>query len=97
MHTEVYRIGLLVPFQGPAGIFGPSCVAVAAQAKRELNQVNGIDGRAVELVFIVGGRAPDMSAKDIAQRVATNRIHALTAWQISSIRQSLLPVLSNRV
>ena len=97
MHTEVYRIGLLVPFQGPAGIFGPSCVAVAEQAKRELNQVNGIDGRAVELVFIDGGRTPDIIAKDIAQLVATNRIDALTGWHISSIRKRLVPVLNNRI
>lgn len=97
MHSDGYRIGILVPFQGPAGIFGPSCVAVAEQAKGELNQANGIDGRAVELVYIDGGRQPDVIAKDIAQLVATNRIDALTGWHISSIRKRLVPLLNNRI
>lgn len=97
MHDEMYRIGLLVPFQGPAGIFGPSCVAVAEQAKLELNQTNGIDGRLVQLVFIDGGRAPENIAQEIDELVASKHIDALTGWHISSIRKRLVPLLKHRI
>ena len=33
--AEVARVGLVVPLQGPAGIFGPSCEAVAATASQD--------------------------------------------------------------
>lgn len=97
MHDHVYRIGILVPFQGPAGIFGPSCVAVAEQAKAELNAKNGIGGRAVELVFIDGGREPEEIAREVAALVDGNGIDALTGWHISSIRKRLVPILRGRI
>lgn len=97
MHDPMYRIGILVPFQGPAGIFGPSCIAVAEQAKVELNAGNGIGGRAVELVFIDGGREPDAIAEEVARLVDANSIDALTGWHISSIRKRLVPILRGRI
>lgn len=32
------RIALVIPLQGPAGIFGPSCEAVATTAVRLINE-----------------------------------------------------------
>lgn len=96
-HPDVYRIGMLVPFQGPAGIFGPSCVAVAEQAKIELNATTGIGGREIELVYIDGGQDPDTVTREVAQLVHTAGIDALTGWHISSIRKKLVPVLKNRI
>ncbi len=95
--NDVYRIGMLVPFQGPAGIFGPSCVAVAEQAKIELNATSGIGGREIELVYIDGGRDPDTITREVAALVHNGGIDALTGWHISSIRKKLVPILRNRI
>ena len=36
-HRGVFTIGLVVPIQGPAGIFGPSCELCAQLAVEEVN------------------------------------------------------------
>ena len=46
------RVGLIVPLQGPAGIFGPSCEAVAATAVRTINDT-GILGRELTIGEVV--------------------------------------------
>jgi len=43
--SNVLPIALVVPLQGPTGIYGPSCLACAELAADELNQRNGINGR----------------------------------------------------
>ena len=58
--AEKTRVGLVVPLQGPAGIFGPSCEAVAATALRAINAV-GILGRQVDIEVIDGARSRSRS------------------------------------
>lgn len=96
MHGDRYRIGILVPFQGPGGIFGPSCVAVSQQARNKLNQHSGIGGRAVELVYIDAGQRPEKIVTEVSGLVNSGSIDALTGWH-SSIRKLLVPVLRNRI
>ncbi|MGP6175277.1 substrate-binding domain-containing protein [Corynebacterium sp. A21] len=97
MSGDSYRIGMLVPFQGPGGIFGPSCVAVSEQAKNEVNQHWGIGGRLVELVYIDAGQRPEKIVAEVAQLLESGRLDAVTGWHISSIRKLLVPVLRNRI
>lgn len=97
MRCDIYRIGLLVPFQGPGGIFGPSCVTVSEQAKNELNRHMGIGGRIVELVYIDAGRRPGEIVAEVSDLVDRGQIDALTGWHISSIRKRLVPILRNRI
>lgn len=97
MHNDVYRIGILIPLQGPGGIFGPSCVAVSEQARHELNTHRGIGGRRVELIYLDAGRPPGEIVAEVAHLVSTKSIDALTGWHISSIRKLLVPVLRNRI
>lgn len=97
MHGDRYRIGMLVPFQGPGGIFGPSCVAVSEQARNELNHRSGIGGRAVELVYIDAGQRPEEVVAEVSRLVNSGGIDALTGWHISTIRKLLVPVLRNRI
>ncbi len=59
--SEVYRVGMVIPLQGPGGIFGPSCMAVSELARRELNAGAGFGGREIQLEFIDGGRDPARS------------------------------------
>ena len=56
--TEVARVGLVVPLQGPAGLFGPSCEAVAATAVRAINDA-GVLGRELAVEVIDGGAPPE--------------------------------------
>ncbi|WP_347957145.1 substrate-binding domain-containing protein [Gordonia aichiensis] len=92
-----FRIGVVIPLQGPGGIFGPSCVAVCEMARDELNRGDGVDGRRVEIVYIDGGRPPQQVAAEVARLIDTDRIDAVTGWHISSVRRLLAPLVSGRV
>ena len=47
-----FRIGLLLPMCGAAGLWAPSCISCAQVALRELNRGDGIAGRPVRLILI---------------------------------------------
>ena len=47
-----YRVALLVPLCGSAGLWSPSCIACAQVAVEELNRDGGIDGRQVQLLMV---------------------------------------------
>ena len=42
---QTLHVGLVIPLQGPAGMFGPSCEASAALAVEEINADSGALGR----------------------------------------------------
>ncbi|HET7328711.1 MAG TPA: substrate-binding domain-containing protein [Nocardioidaceae bacterium] len=90
------RIGLVVPLQGPAGIFGPSCEAVAATAVAQLNET-GVLGREVTVELIDGGAPTDDVAADVRRAVDDGSVDAITGWHISAIRHGLAPVVADRV
>lgn len=95
LHADV-RVGLVVPLQGPAGIFGPSCEAVAATALEEINR-DGLLGRRVSVEVIDGGAPPSVVAERVRRLVEARRIDAVTGWHISAVRHALAPVLADRV
>lgn len=90
------RVALVIPLQGPAGIFGPSCEAVAATALRALNE-DGILGRHVRLEIVDGGAPPPEVAAELARLLAAGRVDAVTGWHISAVREALAPVTADRV
>ena len=47
---DVLDMALVIPLQGPAGIFGPSCESCAALAAQEINAEGGVLGRELNLV-----------------------------------------------
>lgn len=94
--ASIYRIAMVIPLQGPGGIFGPSCIAVSELAMRELNAANGIGGRKVELSYVDGGQAPHRVAAEVNQLIDAGCIDAVTGWHISSVRQHLAPVVNQR-
>ena len=93
---DTIRIGLAVPLQGPAGIFGPSCEAIAELCVSELNET-GLLGRRVEIETIDAGAPPPEIAQTVAKLIDRGRIHALTGWHISSVRSHLVPVVAGRI
>lgn len=55
---EDFVVGMVLPLQGPAGIFGPSCEAVTDVAIDRINAAGGVLGRRVRPVFVDGGADP---------------------------------------
>ena len=49
---EAYRVALLIPLCGSAGLWAPSCISSAQVAVAELNATGGISGRRVQLIMI---------------------------------------------
>lgn len=95
--SDVVRIGMVVPLQGPGGIFGPSCIAVSEFACQELNARNGIAGRRVEMEYIDGGQELSRVAADVSALLDAGRIDALSGWHISSVRHHLVPIIRGRI
>lgn len=97
MEREAIRLGLAIPLQGPGGIFGPSCEAVAEMLRGQINRSAGVLGRPVELELIDAGQPVDAVARVVADLVDRGRIDALTGWHISSVREAVAPVTRGRI
>nr|WP_232666586.1 substrate-binding domain-containing protein [Pseudonocardia sp. TRM90224] len=90
-------MALVIPLQGPAGIFGPSCESCAALAMEEINAEGGVLGRELNLVPVDGGAAPDIVAKDVDALIRAGAVEAVTGWHISAVREVVAPRIDGRV
>lgn len=95
-HEELH-VGLVIPLQGPAGMFGPSCEASACLAVEEINSNAGVLGRQVRLVPIDGGQCPERVADEVDFLVSAGAIDAVAGWHISAVRQAVAPRTAGRV
>lgn len=94
---DTLPVGLVIPLQGPAGMFGPSCEASAQLAVDEINTASGVLGRELRLVLIDGGRRPERVADEVDGLVSAGAIEAVTGWHISAVRQAVAPRTAGRV
>lgn len=94
---DPFRIALVVPIQGPAGIFGPSCEAVATLAASQVNADGGLLGRPVELQVVDGGAQPRDVATELGALLDARLIDGVTGWHISAVRNQLTKVVDGRV
>ncbi|MCD2196206.1 substrate-binding domain-containing protein [Actinomycetospora endophytica] len=94
---DVLNIALVIPLQGPAGIFGPSCEACAALAVREINAEGGVLGRELNLVPVDGGASPETVALEVDALVSAGAVEAVTGWHISAVREAVAPRIRGRV
>ncbi|NRQ40088.1 substrate-binding domain-containing protein [Nonomuraea sp. NN258] len=94
---ETLSVALVIPLQGPAGIFGPSCELCARLAAEEINAGSGLLGR--ELVFTVvdGGLPPRRVAAEVDRLISAGEVDAVTGWHISAVRQAVAPRIAGRV
>lgn len=95
--SDLLKIGLAIPLQGPAGLFAPSCEAAAELAVSQLNAGGGICGRQVSLEIIEAGDSPHRVAERVRGAIAAGRIDALTGWHLSSVCQGLAEVTLGRI
>lgn len=94
---SVYAVALVVPLQGPAGIFGPSCELSAELAASEINAAGGVLGRELRLVTVDGGRSPDLVADEVDALITLGAVDAVAGWHISAVRRALAPRIAQRV
>lgn len=92
-----FRVGLCVPMRGAAGIWGPSCLASARLAERELNSDFGIGGQQCELVVVdASDESPDVGRR-LVELVDGGEVDALVGMCISSVRQRIVAAVGGRV
>lgn len=94
---DVLNMALVIPLQGPAGIFGPSCESCAALAMEEINAEGGVLGRELNLVPVDGGTAPDAVATEVDALIRAGTVEAVTGWHISAVREAVAPRIDGRV
>ena len=96
--SDEFRVGLLIPMCGSAGIWGPSCIASAEVAAYELNRRNGIAGRNVRLVLVDSAVEASTPVEGLVDGLIESRsIDAIVGMHISAVRQRLAKVVRGRV
>jgi urea transport system substrate-binding protein len=91
------NVALVVPLQGPAGIFGPSCEFCARLAAEEVNSGSGVLGREMRLIVVDGGAPPTQVADQVDALISGGVVDAVTGWHISAVRQVVAPRIAGRV
>jgi len=97
MTSQTLPVALVVPLQGPTGIYGPSCLACAELAVELVNARNGIAGREVELIVVDAGRRPEAVATEVGRLVDSGRVEAVAGWHISTVRNAIAHRIGGRV
>ncbi|MCX4767497.1 substrate-binding domain-containing protein [Streptomyces sp. NBC_01275] len=94
---SVLGVALVLPLQGPAGMFGPACELCARLAVEEVNRAGGVLGRELRLMPVDGGAPPREVADQVEALVDLGVVQGVTGWHISSVRQALAPRIAHRV
>ncbi|GGI80243.1 nitrile hydratase regulator [Shewanella hanedai] len=94
---QTVKIGVLLPFSGPIGLWGNSCEACSILAAAELNSYRGILDYKVELEFIDASVAPSAVAKEVSAKVHSGEISALVGTHTSDIRKEVAHAIRGRV
>lgn len=93
-----YRIALLIPLCGSAGIWAPSCISSAQVAVEELNRAQGLDGRKVQLIMLDAALEASIPIEEtVNDLIETESIDAIVGMHISAIRQRLSKVVRQRI
>ena len=96
--SDEFRVALLIPMCGSAGIWGPSCIASAEVAAYELNRRDGIAGRNVRLVLVDSAEEASTPVEDLVGGLIESRsIDAIVGMHISAVRQRLTKVVGGRI
>ncbi|SDE49664.1 amino acid/amide ABC transporter substrate-binding protein, HAAT family [Ruegeria marina] len=93
-----YRIALLIPLCGAAGLWAPSCISSAQAAVEELNRGHGLNGRKVQLIMIDAAQESSLPIEETVNDLIESRsIDAIVGMHISAIRQRLSKVVRQRI
>jgi ABC-type branched-subunit amino acid transport system substrate-binding protein len=90
-------IGLCIPLSGSTGLWGPSALAAAKLALKELNLAAGIDGQECRLELInAGDDAPDIEER-VKGLINSGVVDVLVGTHISAVRQRIVKAAAGRV
>ncbi|MBT3143836.1 substrate-binding domain-containing protein [Ruegeria litorea] len=93
-----FRVALLIPMCGPAGIWAASCISSAQVAVAELNRSDGIQGRRVQLIMIDAAvEAGEPIEEIVNELIELGAIDAIVGMHLSAVRQRLSKVVRQRV
>lgn len=94
----VFRVGLLIPMCGSAGLWAPSCISSAQVAATELNNASGICGREIELIAIDSALEASVPVDEVINSlIETDKIDAIVGMHISAVRQNLSKIVNQRI
>jgi len=88
---QTIDLALVIPLQGSAGIFGPSCELCAQLAVEEANAGTGVLGRELRVAIVDGSQPPARVADEVGALVAAGLVDGVVGWHISAVRQALAP------
>jgi urea transport system substrate-binding protein len=91
------RIGLLISYEGPVGIWAPSCEASAVLAVAEINNAGGLLGQELELVVVNSGETAKSATEAAADAVEIEGADAIVAMVPSYARAPISQRLKGRV
>lgn len=92
-----WRVALVLPGRGPAGIFGLECRAAAELAAAEIDAAGGVAGRSVQFVHVEAGGEPAAVGREIKRLLDNGAIDAVTGWHLSNARQAIAKVVRGRM
>src|SRR5690606_27983951 len=84
---QEYRIGVLIPMSGAAGIWGPSCLACATLAAEEWNAAGGVDGKSVALTVLEASDECDALEEQLQAVLDADAIESIVGMHTSSVRE----------
>ncbi len=84
---QEYRIGVLIPMSGAAGIWGPSCLACATLAAEEWNAAGGVDGKSVALTVLDASDECDALEEQLQAVLDADAIESIVGMHTSSVRE----------
>ncbi|MEH6496662.1 MAG: substrate-binding domain-containing protein [Pseudomonas marincola] len=95
---KTFRIGLLIPMCGSAGLWAPSCLSSAQVAVSQLNAANGICGKPAELIMIDSALEAAIPVEQVINElIENNAIDAIVGMHISAVRQNLSKIVRQRI
>lgn len=96
--SVAFRVALLIPMCGSAGLWAPSCIASAQVAVNELNRASGIAGRQVQMIMIDSALEAQTPVEELVHDlIEAGSIDAIVGMHISAIRQRLVKVVKSRI
>jgi len=96
-HGDDFVVGLLVPINGSAGIWGPSSIACAQLAQAEINAEGGLLERRLRLCVIDSSDEALEVGSVTAQLMHAGAIDAIVGMHTSQVRQRVLKDVARQI
>jgi urea transport system substrate-binding protein len=94
---DAARLAVVLPQRGPAGMYGPSCVAAALLAVDEINAEGGVLGRQLRPKFLDGAEPDDDVLSQLSQGIECGLVDGVAGWHMSSVRHAVARAVGGRV